>query len=127
MNASKFPTLEDLIGMHDVLIERYGGAFGIRDAGALESALMRPQIGYYDGLLEEAAALMESLAINHAFIDGNKRIAFAATETFLGLNGHYIDCADEAAYAFFMQLFESNSFRFENLLLWLEEHVKPLS
>ena len=126
MNAHIFPTLEDLIGMHDILIEKYGGAYGIRDVGALESALMRPQIGYYNGLLEEAAALLESLAINHAFIDGNKRIAFAATETFLGLDGYYLDCADEDAYVFFMQLFESNSFRFANLLPWIEEHVRHL-
>ena len=118
--------MDEVLELHAVLIERYGGAHGLRDEGALVSAIMRPQLGYYQGLLEESAALLESLAMNHAFIDGNKRVAYAATDTFLRLNGHYIDSEDEDAYQFFMQLFESNSFQFANLLLWLEEHVEPL-
>ena len=127
MTMHEFLSLEEIIALHDTLIERYGGAYGLRDEGALVSAIMRPQLGYYDGLVQEAAALMESLALNHAFIDGNKRIDFAGADTFLGLNGFCIDCASKEAYAFFMRLFETNSFRFANLLPWLEEHVKPLS
>jgi len=65
----------------------YGGSQGVRDYGLLEAALYRPQTGYYAGLIEEAAALWESLAQNHPFIDGNKRTAFAATYTFLAING----------------------------------------
>jgi death-on-curing protein len=61
------------------LIERFGGSHGLRDQGALESALARPQTGYYLDLIEEAAALWESLSQNHPFIDGNKRIAITAT------------------------------------------------
>ena len=99
---------------------------GLRDAGALESALMRPQIGYYDGIIEEAAALMESLAINRPFVDGNKRIAFAVADTFLRMNGHYIDCDDREAYDYFMGLFATNTFRFAELGFWLAENVKPL-
>ncbi len=99
---------------------------GLRDIGALESALLRPQIGYYDGLIEEAAALMESLAMNHPFVDGNKRTAFFVTDSFLRDNGSFIDCDNEEAYAFFMGLFETNTFRFGELKSWLEEHVKPL-
>ena len=92
----------------------------------MESALFRPQIGYYDGLIEEAAAMMESLAMNHPFIDGNKRVAFAVTDVFLGLNGHFIDCDNDEAYAFFMRLFETHSFRFAELKVWLEETVQRL-
>ena len=77
-----FPTLEDVIATHDLLIRTHGGAQGLRDEGALASAIMRPQIGYYDGLIQEAAAMMESLAMNHPFIDGNKRVAFAVTDAF---------------------------------------------
>jgi death-on-curing protein len=66
--------------------------------GALEAALLRPQLGYYEGLIEEAAALMESLANNHPFIDGNKRVAFFVTDTFLRMNGQYIDCDNSKAY-----------------------------
>ena len=83
-------------------------------------------MGYYDGMIEEAAALMECLAMNHPFIDGNKRVAFAVTELFLGLNGHFIDCDDDEAYVFFMRLFDTNSFRFTELKDWLDGHVRPL-
>ena len=112
--------------MHDALIAETGGAYGLRDRGMLESAIKRPQIGYYDGLIEEAAALMESLSQNHPFIDGNKRVAFAVTDTFLRMNGQYIDCDRDAAYAFFIGLYESSSFRFANLVPWLTAHIKPL-
>ncbi len=121
-----FPTLEEVIAIHDDLIEQLGGSMGLRDMGALESALLRPQMGYYDGLIEEAAALLESLAMNHPFVDGNKRVAFGAVDAFLGLNGHFIDCDSDESYAFFMRLFETNSFRFAELKTWLQEHVKPL-
>ena len=114
------------MAIHDDQIARYGGALGIRDIGALESAVMRPQIGYYDGLVQEATALLESLAMNHPFLDGNKRTALGATEAFLGLNGYYVDCDSREAYDFFMELFDANSFRFPQLHTWLEEHVKPL-
>ena len=122
-----FPTLEEVVSIHDAAVNEFGGALGIRDEGALASALMRPQIGYYDTLIEEAAALMESLAMNHAFLDGNKRTAFYATDTFLRKNGSYIDCDNDEAHRFFIGLFETNSFRFAQLRAWLEEHVKPLA
>ncbi len=121
-----FPTLEEVVAIHDSLIAEFGGAAGLRDPGALASALMRPQLGYYDSLIEEAAALMESLAMNHPFMDGNKRAAFFATDAFLRLNDSFIDCDGLDAYEFFMRLFETNSFRFAELRSWLEERVKPL-
>ena len=122
-----FPTVEEVLAIHADQIAQFGGSMGLRDMGALESALFRPQMGYYQGLTEEAAALMESLAMNHPFIDGNKRTALAATDSFLRMNGSFIDCDSEEAYDHFMQLFETNSFRFAELHSWLEEHVKPLS
>ena len=121
-----FPTIEEVIAMHNALISAFGGSLGLRDEGALASALMRPQLGYYDGLIQEAAALMESLANNHAFVDGNKRVAFFVTDTFLRMNGHFINCDNDEAYAFFMRMFEASSFRFTELNSWLEEKVEPL-
>ena len=121
-----FPTIEEVIAMHNALISAFGGSLGILDEGALASALMRPQLGYYDGLIQEAAALMESLANNHAFVDGNKRVAFFVTDTFLRMNGHFINCDNDEAYAFFMRMFEASSFRFTELNSWLEEKVEPL-
>ena len=80
-------TLAEVLAIHIDQIERYGGSHGVRDPGILESALFRPQTGYYSDLIEEAAALWESLSQNHPFLDGNKRTAFAATYTFLAING----------------------------------------
>ena len=121
-----YPEIGEAIAIHDALIREFGGARGIRDEGALASAIMRPQLGYYDSLIEEAAALMESLANNHPFVDGNKRVAFFVTDSFLCLNGYFIDCDSDEAYAFFMGLFEMNSFRFAQLSVWLEGRVKSL-
>lgn len=64
--------------------------------------------------------------MNHPFVDGNKRMAFFATDAFLRLNAHHIDCDNDEAYAFFMKLFESDAFRFDNLVEWLRDKVKPL-
>lgn len=77
--------------MHTVLIKRYGGAEGIRDMGAVEAAVFRPQCGYYADVVQEACALLESLLINHPFVDGNKRVAFAACDVFLRINGYRIN------------------------------------
>lgn len=121
-----FPTIQEVMVMHDALISTFGGIPGIRDEGALAAALMRPQLGYYDGLIDQAAALMESVANNHPFLDGNKRAAFFVTDTFLRLNGHFIDCDDDEAYAFFMENLEAGSFRFAELKAWLQEKVAGL-
>ena len=122
----EFPTIQEVVAIHDMLIDETGGATGVREVGALASAIMRPQIGYYGSLIEEAAALLESLAMNHPFVDGNKRTALGTTETFLRMNGSFIDCDSQEAYDHFMRLFETNSFRFAELREWLEDHVKPL-
>src|ERR1039457_617982 len=87
---TEYVTTADALFFHKELIERYGGATGIRDAGTLESALHRPQTGYYDTIVHEAAALLESLVQNHPFVDGNKRVAFAVVDVFLRINGYSI-------------------------------------
>ena len=111
--------------MHVVLIDEFGGTAGIRDEGALAAAVMRPQLGYYEGLTEEAAALMESLAMNYPFVDGNKRAAFFVTDVVLRGNGYFIDCDDRHAYEYFAHSFETNTFRLPELVSWLEDRVKP--
>jgi death-on-curing protein len=83
-------TVAEAVEMHRHLVQEFGGIQGIRDRGLLEAAIFRPQSGYYDDLVHEAAALMESIASNHPFIDGNKRVSFAVTDTFLRLNGYYV-------------------------------------
>ncbi|MEJ2406948.1 MAG: type II toxin-antitoxin system death-on-curing family toxin [Candidatus Thiodiazotropha sp.] len=117
--AHDYPTVADVLGMHTILMKRYGGALGVRDPGALEAALFRPQTGYYEDIVAEAAALLESLAINHPFIDGNKRIAFAATDVFLRINGWYLQRAPMQIHAEMIQMFESRTFNIAHLEPWL--------
>ncbi len=117
--AHDYLTVADVLGMHTVLLQRYGGAPGVRDPGALEAALFRPQTGYYDDIVAEAAALMESLAINHPFVDGNKRIAFAAADVFLRINGWRLLRAPTQIHAEMMQTFESGMFDIAHLDPWL--------
>ena len=90
----------------------------------MEAALYRPQTGYYVDLVEEAAALWESLAQNHPFIDGNKRTAFAATYTFLAINGAQLTTDAGEVYAFISGLYEAGTLRFDNLEPWLRRNVK---
>jgi death on curing protein len=121
--VTDYLTLVDVLAMHADQIERYGGSRGVRDLGLLEAALYRPQTGYYADLIEEAAALWESLAENHPFVDGNKRTAFAATFTFLAINGARLKADAEETYLFIASLYEANEFRFDKLVAWLRHHV----
>lgn len=123
MKETTFLTVSDALKLHDLLIHRYGGSAGVRDVGALESALFRPQSGYYDDIIAEAAALLESLAINHPFIDGNKRIAFAVADVFLRINGYRIVNQPMTIYADMMQMFESGTFDMAHLEPWLRQIV----
>jgi death-on-curing protein len=101
-------TVAEVLAMRADQIERYGGSPGVRDPGLLDAALYRPQTGYYADLIEEAAALWESLAQNHAFLDGNgARLTADARET----------------YDFVAALYEANQFSFDKLVPWLRSHV----
>jgi death-on-curing protein len=117
--ALDYLTVADILGMHSVLIQRFGGAKGVRDPGALEAALFRPQTGYYKDIVAEAAALMESLAINHPFIDGNKRIAFAAADVFLRINGWRLQRPPMQIHTEMIDMFESGTFDIQHLDPWL--------
>ncbi|MBO4311666.1 MAG: type II toxin-antitoxin system death-on-curing family toxin [Desulfovibrionaceae bacterium] len=91
-------TAADILGLHAALLKKYGGAEGIRDMGAVEAAVFRPQCGYYADIIQEACALLESLLMNHPFVDGNKRTAFAACDVFLRINGIRIKAASGEIY-----------------------------
>lgn len=118
-------TVTEVLAIHADLIDRYGGTQGVRDQGLLEAALYRPQTGYYADLIEEAAALWESLSQNHPFIDGNKRTAFAATNTFLAINGMRLTADAQDTYVFLAVLYETNQLSFDKLVLWLRSYVSP--
>jgi death-on-curing protein len=117
-------TLGEVLQIHYQQIENYGGAHGLRDQGLLESAVFRPQIGYYNTIAEEAAALMESLANHHPFLDDNKRIAFASAHTFLLVNGYDLEVRPLAAYEFMMHSIARGEFRFGPILEWINNHIR---
>jgi death on curing protein len=123
---TEYLTTADALFFHNQLIERYGGAAGLRDAGALESALHRPQTGYYDTLIHEAAALLESLIQNHPFVDGNKRTAFAVVDVFLRINGYSITADSNGIYEHMIENFEAHSVDMEHLVPWLQKIARPL-
>jgi death-on-curing protein len=120
-----YPTVDEVVTAHARLIAMFGGSLGIRDRGALESALGRPQIGYYEDVIQEAAALWESLSQNHAFIDGNKRVAVTVTAAFLSVNGYKLEFNDLDAYEFLIELYDTGRMRFSELNAWLRKHVLP--
>ena len=116
-------TLQEVLAMHQSLIQQFGGSHGVRDIGVLESALARPQSGYYASAIEQAAALWESLNQNHAFVDGNKRIAFAAVDVFLRLNGYKITASSTDISLFIENCFNQQMFTYDNLKQWLIENT----
>jgi len=117
--VTRYLTLRDALGIHGRLIDTFGGAAGVRDLGLIESALLRPRTGYYSDLIEEAAALWESLAMNHGFVDGNKRVAYACLEIFLALNGVDISADNDIIEAFIYSNLEGGTFNKDVLDAWL--------
>lgn len=122
-NSVAFLSRDEVLEIHRALLERFGGLAGVRDLGLLESALYRPRTGYYADLTEMAAALFESLIMNHPFIDGNKRVAFFATDVFLRLNCYKLKVDAKKAHRFLIGLLENDSCTFDNLLPWIRKHA----
>jgi death on curing protein len=123
---SDYLTVAEVYRMQHRLIDLFGGLHGVRDKAAVEAAVFRPQTGYYNALEEEAAALMESLGNNHAFLDGNKRIAFTAADVFLRRNGFYLEVDAADGHAFIYGSMDRHEFRFARILEWIRQHIKPL-
>ncbi len=124
MKAVLYPTLAETIELHQRLIDRFGGKPGVRDLGLLESALMRPQTGYYKTLSLQAAALMQSLSQNHGFIDVNRRIAFANTAIFLRMNGYRLKVSADNGESFLIERVIKGKADIEEIAAWIEKHIK---
>jgi death-on-curing protein len=118
-----FLSRDEVLAIHSTLLERFGGPAGVRDFGLLESALYRPQTGHYADLAEMAAALFESLIMNHPLVDGNKRVAFFATDVFLRLNGYKLQVDANKAHRFLIGLLENNRCNYDELLPWIRDNV----
>jgi death on curing protein len=127
----RYLALGEVVGLHRRLLEATGGASGIRDFGALESAIAQPKatfggVDLYPTLIEKAAALGFSLVQGHAFVDGNKRVGHASMETFLILNGAEIDAPVDDQERLILDLAAGRIGR-SHLVDWLRQHVKPLA
>lgn len=124
MKKIEYLSTIEVLSIHSVLIKKYGGISGAVDIGLLESALFRPQTGYYQDLISQATALFESLIINHPFTDGNKRTAFAVTDVFLRINGFHFIVNENDIYQIIIKLLNSNTFKFEVLNIWMKNSIK---
>ncbi len=122
MRHTLFPSFDEALDLHELMVARFGGQSGVRDPGLLASALSRPQSGYYDTLSLQAAALLQSLAMNHPFVDGNKRVAFALTAVFLRMNGLRLRVAAREGESFLIETVIKERADLSEIATWLEQH-----
>ncbi len=122
-------SISAVLYIHEQLIKAFGGSPGIRDQGGLQAALARPRSTFggqplYPTLLEKAAALLESLCLNHPFVDGNKRVAYTVAGLFLELNGWRLRAETEDAVSFRLEVAAGKRSK-EEIRIWLEQHAVP--
>lgn len=119
-------TSEEVIEIHTLLISETGGSPGLRDRGLLESALHRPQSGYYETLFDQAAALFESLVLNHVFLDGNKRIAITASGVFLRANGYKLRTSAEDGENFIIEKVIRSKISLSEISKWFNKNATKI-
>lgn len=125
-----FITIDQVLFIHDQMVKRFGGSFGIRDMGLIESAVARPQASFggkylYNSIFDKAAALLQSLLKNHAFVDGNKRTALTSAGLFLKVNNYTLinNHKDEVEFAVKV---DNGNLSVEEIAQWLKEHTKRI-
>jgi death on curing protein len=121
-------SIEEVKQLHHLLIDKFGGSHGIRDNAALESAITRPFQTFdgkelYASVQEKAASLIESILINHPFIDGNKRIGYTLLRLFLLQNGIDITASQDNKYEFVINI-ASGTLKYNEILAWLISNTK---
>lgn len=121
---SEYLRVVDVLALHAILIDEFGGTDGVRDLGALEAAVFRPQTGYYEYPIAEAAALLESLIQNHPFLDGNKRTAVAAADVHLRMNGLELGGDSIEQHRFLIGLMERSDVDWKAIDAWFRENVE---
>jgi len=124
----RYLSLSEVLELHHLVLEQSGGAAGIRDMPALESALAQPRMTFggvdlYPTIHEKAAALCFSLVMNHPFVDGNKRVGHAAMETFLVLNNWELDAIIDDAERTILSLAAGTLSR-DEFIQWVNDHSK---
>jgi death-on-curing protein len=123
----RYLSISEVLELHQMLIDSSGGASGIRDLGALESAVAQPHATFgteelYPGVVTKAAALCFSLVMNHPVLDGNKRIGHAAMETFLALNGYELEADVDEQEQIILSMAAGKLGR-DAFVAWLKEHT----
>jgi death on curing protein len=124
-------SLEQVLALHAFQIEHYGGSKGLRDRGAVEAAVARPQATYggedlYPEAVDKAAALMHSLVSNHPFLDGNKRVGAHAMLVFLAVNGYEL-LFEPAELTEITMALARGELQAEALAIWLKQRTRPRS
>ena len=119
-------SISEVIQIQKILIEEFGGSPGIRDYDLLESALSRPYATYdgmelYPTILEKASAILESLCINHPFVDGNKRIAYTVYRLLLLSEGADVAASEDEKYKLVIAVSSGNA-DFDSILQWTKDH-----
>lgn len=125
----RFLSVNDVIRLHNQVIARSGGSLGILSQAALESAVAQPQQSFagldlYESLADKAAALAFFLALNHPFVDGNKRVAYTAMEVLLVLNGYEVIAQVDDSESTFLDLAAGKLTR-QQLTAWLSQRMVP--
>ena len=120
-------SLDQILQIHAAQIERFGGATGLRDPGTLESAVARPAMTFggedlYPDVPSKAAALMHSLVMDHAFVDGSKQAGVTAAELFLLLNGYRLDASDAELEEFTVAV-AKGELDAEALAIWFRQRI----
>ncbi len=120
-------SVDDVINIHDILIDKFGGSHGVRDLNALESAITRPYMTFdqkdlYPSLTAKASALIESLISNHPFIDGNKRVGYVIMRYFLLTNGCDINATQSEKFEFVIKIAQ-NQLQFEQINSWISKKI----
>ena len=126
----KYLTVKDILLLHDIAIDKFGGSHGLRDLGLLESAVARPQSSFggedlYPSIFLKAGALVHSLLMNHQFVDGNKRTAMFSVMTFLELNGYKFVAKQKEVVDTALWI-ENKKPTIEEISKWLEEHTEKI-
>lgn len=123
---NRYLSVSEVIEINAEVVRKFGGIHGVRDSGALQSAVGRLESGFYADAIEEAAALFESLSQDHPFLDGNKRTAITATAVFLLINGSRLLFDDLEAYNWLIGLYESGRVNKSTIELWLRQHSEQI-
>lgn len=121
-------SIEQILLLHELQIDRFGGSRGLRDRGGLESASARPAMTFggedlFPDIAAKAAALMHSLVMNHPFVEGNKRVGISVAELFLELNGVRLGAQDKDLEELILSVARAE-LDAESLAIWFRQRLE---